>query len=122
MTRVEPDVLDGGAGVYRLKGKFMALAGDSFDKLSRLEAMVSKNQQTWDLSTNDVSAIQMAVDVLNLLIHADREHAGHLEMYDVDDKETPKMLCIGASDEHYGETAFECFVSAGASLRVLNAT
>ena len=99
----------------------MAFAGDSFDKLDRMRAMVRKGQQTWDLSPKDVQAIQMAVDVLELLVHADREHSGHLEMYDVDNAETPKMLCIGMSDEHYGETAFECFVLAGAALRTLKA-
>ena len=99
----------------------MAFAGDSFDRLDRLRAMVTKGQQTWDLSPKDVQAIQMAVDVLELLVHADRQHDGHLEMYDVDDQETPKMLCVGADDEHYGETAFECFVSAGAALRSLKA-
>jgi hypothetical protein len=100
----------------------MAFNGDAFDKLDRLRAMTAKGQQTWDLSPKDVAAIQMAVDVLELLVHADRSHNGDLEMYDVDDAETPKMLCVGSSDEHYGETAFECFVKGAESLRLLNAS
>lgn len=98
----------------------MSFCGSAFDKLDRLRGMVTKGQQTWDLSQKDVEAIQMAVDVLELLIHADRQHDGDLEMYDVNDEKTPKMLCIGSSDEHYGETAFECFVAGGAALRALN--
>ena len=100
----------------------MGFYDEASSKLDRLRGMVTKGQQTWDLSPKDVQAIQMAVDVLELLVHAARQHAGHLEMYDVDNEETPKMLCVGMSDEHYGETAFECFISAGAALRVLKAT
>ena len=100
----------------------MAFNGDAFDKLDRLRAMTAKWQQTWDLSPKDVAAIQMAVDVLELLVHADRSHNGDLEMYDVDSVETPKMLCVGSEDEHYGETAFECFVNGAEALRLLNAS
>lgn len=42
-----------------------------FEKLDRLRAMVAKGQQTWDLSPKDVEAIQMAVDVFELLAESD---------------------------------------------------
>ena len=99
----------------------MGFYEEASSKFDRLRAMVTKGQQTWDLSPKDVQAIQMAVDVLELLVPAVRPHQAHLDIYDVDDQETPKMLCVGADDEHYGETAFECFVSAGAALRSLKA-
>ena len=35
------------------------------DELERLEAMIEPNQQTWDLSRNDVAAIRWAVERLN---------------------------------------------------------
>lgn len=88
-----------------------------FDNLDRLRAMAAKDQQTWDLSPNDVLAIDMAVGILELIVHADREHNGDLEMYDVDDDETPKMLSVGMRHEFYGETAFECFAKGAEQLR-----
>ena len=94
----------------------------AFDRLDRLRAMAEDNGGTWDLSPNDKAAIQLAVDVLELLVDADRRHNGDLEMYDVDDKETPKMLCVGGNDEHYGETCFECFVKGAIALRQLKST
>ena len=91
----------------------------AFDRLDRLRAMSKKKPGTSGFSRAEIEAIQMAVDILDLLVDVDRSHGGDLEMYDVDDKDTPKMLCIGGSDEHYGETCFECFVNAAKALERL---
>jgi len=88
----------------------------AFDKLFRLREMTYKRPGTSGFSRSDIEAIQMAVDVLDLLVDIDRNHNGDLEMFDVDDEESPKMLCIGGHDEHYGETCFECFVKAAKAL------
>lgn len=84
---------------------------EAFERLERLRAMIQPGQQTWDLSERDVQAIRMAVGVIEVIIDADRNHEGHLETYDVDSVENPKMLQVGRS-EFYGETAFECFLRA----------
>ena len=86
------------------------------ERLSRLRAMVADNQQTWDLSQKDTEAIQMAVDVLDLLSMVDMNFNGYLEMYDVDDDETPRLLGTGDAEEYYGETTLECFVKAGEAI------
>ncbi len=59
--------------------------------------MAQKQGGTSGFSKLDLLAIQMAVDICELLIDADRRHNGDLEMYDVDDEETPKMLCVVAT-------------------------
>ena len=94
----------------------------AFDNLDRLRAMARSKAGTSGFSKLDLLALQMAVDICDLLIDADRHHNGDLEMHDVDDEETPKMLCIGGDDEHYGETCFECFVKGAEALRQLKST
>jgi len=90
---------------------------DAFDKLDRLRAMTAPRQQTWDLSPKDVAAIQMAVDILELIEKADRLHEGDLETFDADSDGEPKMLLIGADNEFYGESTFECFVKASKEMK-----
>ena len=87
---------------------------DAFEKLDKLRAMAKKRPGTSGFSRAELSAIQLAVDVLEFLIDTDRMHNGDLEMYDIESDETPKMLCVGGSEEYYGETCFECFVKAAA--------
>lgn len=103
----------------------------AFDRLERLRAMAKSRPGTPGFSRKDLEAIQMAVDVLELLVDTDRRHNGDLEMYDVDVLDAygnvdsgiePKMLCVGGSDEHYGETCFECFVKGAEALRQLKST
>ena len=92
------------------------------DKISRLTSMCEKGQQTWDLSPNDVEAIRLAVDLLNVIQASDEDHGGQLDIYDVDtsedgdDSEDVKMLRVG-DEEFYGRTVLECFLKAGESLR-----
>ena len=87
---------------------------DLRDKIRRLRAMASPGQQSWDLSPNDVEAIQLAAAVLSMIESADDHHYGHVEMYDVDtdgDNEFRKMLQVG-TNEFYGMNALECFEKA----------
>lgn len=91
----------------------------AFENLHILRKMAKSRPGTSGFSRSDLAAIQMAVDILELLVDADRRHNGDLEMHYVDDKETPKMLCIGGVDEHYGETCFECFAKAAKALHDL---
>lgn len=95
------------------------------DKIGRLTSMVEDGQQTWDLSSKDVEAIRLALDVLRVVHVADEEHAGDLDVYDVDvgedendgdSFETQKMLNVG-KHEFYGRTVLECFLKAGESIR-----
>jgi len=99
----------------------------TFEKIDRLRAMVAKGQQTWDLSPKDVEAIQMAVDVFELLAESD-----DVETYDIDlesypddtpeDMRLPKMLKIGFDDEHYGHETLDCFVKGAEAARKLRSS
>jgi hypothetical protein len=82
----------------------------AFEKLDRLRAMAKSKPGTSGFSGADLAAIQMAVDVLDFIVDADRNHNGDLVVCDVDCDKTPKMLGVGSSAEYYGETAFECFI------------
>jgi hypothetical protein len=95
---------------------------EALKNLDRLKAMAKKKPGTSGFSRENLAAIQMAVDVLELIIDADRCHSGDLEMHDVDSEETPKMLCVGGSEEYYGETCFECFINGAAILAEVSGT
>ncbi len=95
---------------------------EAFEKLDRLKAMAKSKPGTSGFSRADLAAIQMAVDVLEFIVDADRLHDGDLEMFDVESDETPKMLCVGGSEEYYGETCFECFIRGAFVLREVGET
>lgn len=95
---------------------------EAIKNLDRLKAMAKKKPGTSGFSREDLAAIKMAVDVLELLVDADRCHNGDLEMHDVDSNETPKMLCVGGSEEYYGETCFDCFVHGAVLLSEVRGT
>lgn len=95
---------------------------EALAKLDRLRDMAKKRAGTSGFSRLDLAALQMAVDVLELIVDADRSHGGDMETHDIDSKSSPKVLCVGMTDEYYGETAFECFVEGGESLRKFRAS
>jgi len=91
----------------------------AFDRLDRLRKMSQERPGTSGFSRYDIEAIQMAVDVLDLLVYADRSHEGNLIMLHTADSAKPKTLVIGRNEKHYGETCFECFVKAARTLQAL---
>ena len=95
---------------------------EAFKNLNRLKAMAKKKPGTSGFSRENLAAIQMAVNVLEFIVDADRCHSGDLEMHDVDSEETPKMLCVGGSEEYYGETCFECFINGAEFLAEIGGT
>ena len=95
---------------------------EALENLDRLKAMAKKKPGTSGFSRENLAAIQMAVDVLELIIDADRCHSGDLETYNINSDETPKMLCVGGSEEYYGKTCFECFINAATILAEVSGT
>ena len=91
----------------------------AFDRLDRLRKMSQERPGTSGYSRADLEAIQMAVDVLDLLVYTDRSHEGNLIMLHTADSTKPKTLVIGRNEKHYGETCFECFVKAAKNLQNL---
>ena len=85
------------------------------DHASRLRAMIGPvGQQTWDLSPNDVKAITLAVRVLSVIEHCDKN--GHqIESYDLGNCDEPTVLQAG-DRTFYGKTLLECFDKAGGWL------
>lgn len=81
------------------------------DQVSRLRAMASGDgRTTWDLSENDVEAIETAVKVLSVMESADQRHKW-IETSPIAGGINPVSLCIG-TEEFDSTTTIGCFVKA----------
>ena len=78
--------------------------------------MCEPDQQTWDLSPNDVEAIRMAVRVLSVIEEGERS-----TLVVINSLKKGKIVAIGATDRQHqgrGDTWLEAYSAAG---RLLNA-
>jgi hypothetical protein len=86
------------------------LMDEVWDKYYRLLAMVKKDKQVRNLSPRDVEAIRMAVDVLELLIVADRPES------DFGLRDLPSVgaveLRVAPGVSYFSDTVLGCFVDA----------
>lgn len=104
----------------------MILSEVAFAHLDELRSMAKMRPGTSGFSRSQLAAIKMAVEIIELIVLADREHNGDLEMHDVDVLDEhgnidsgiePKMLCVGGVNEFYGSTALDCFLKASREMR-----